>query len=244
MIRAREKVRLAKAGEQPGFFGMGKYDADVYYLDIRRRAAVLKAKLLKEESRREIHRTQRSKSRLRTISIAGYTSAGKTSLFNILTGESKTVGQGLFTTLSTFTRAIALGSNKVLISDTVGFVSKLPPYMIDAFKSTLNELVYSALVLLILDASEPATDMKRKLASSIRILSELNVHMSRVIFVINKIDLVSADDLDVRLQELRRDQPNAYTVCLSAKTSDNIDDLKVLIKELLYPSLANFKVPS
>lgn len=244
MIRAREKVRLAKAGEQPGFFGMGKYDADVYYLDIRRRAAVLKAKLIKEESRREIHRTQRSKSRLRTISIAGYTSAGKTSLFNILTGESKTVGQGLFTTLSTFTRAIALGSNKVLVSDTVGFVSKLPPYMIDAFKSTLNELVYSALVLLILDASEPETDMKRKLASSIRILSELNVPMSRVIFVFNKIDLVSADDLDVRLQELRRDQPNAYTVCLSAKTSENIDDLKVLIKEFLYPSVANFEVPS
>jgi GTPase len=81
--------------------------------------------------------------------------------------------------------------------------------------------------------------MKRKLASSIRILSELNVPMSRVMFVFNKIDLVSADELDVKLQGLRRDQPNSYTVCLSAKTSVNIGDLKSLINELLYPSLVN-----
>src|ERR671925_1232885 len=116
MIRAREKVRLAKAGEQPGFLGMGKYDADVYFLDINKRATVLKKKLEREEKRRELHRIQRSKAGLYTISIAGYTSAGKTTLFNTLTGESKVAGQGLFTTLSTSTRAIDLNDRKILVS--------------------------------------------------------------------------------------------------------------------------------
>src|ERR671929_510249 len=143
MVRAREKVRLAKMGEQPGLFGMGKYDADIYYLDINKRAAVLKKKLEREEKRRDLHRVQRLKAGLSTVSIAGYTSAGKTTLFNILTGESKNTGQGLFSTLSTFTRAMKLNTRKVLVSDTVGFISKLPAYMIDAFKSTLHELTHS-----------------------------------------------------------------------------------------------------
>jgi GTP-binding protein HflX len=238
MIRAREKVRLAKAGEQPGFLGMGKYNADVYYLDIKKRAGALKAKLLKEESRKEIHRSQRLKSGLRTISIAGYTSAGKTTLFNTLTGELKTIGHGLFTTLSTLTRAVNVGDDKVLLSDTVGFVSKLPHYMIDAFKSTLNELVYSDLVLLVLDASEPVEDMKRKLATSTQVLNELNVQMSKVILVINKIDLVSASDLVTKLQFLEIDQSyaNTSTICVSAKNRDSITQLMALIEELLFAS--------
>jgi GTP-binding protein HflX len=238
MIRAREKVRLAKAGEQPGFLGIGKYNADVYYLDIKKRAGALKAKLLKEESRKEIHRSQRLKSGLRTISIAGYTSAGKTTLFNTLTGELKTIGHGLFTTLSTLTRAVNVGDDKVLLSDTVGFVSKLPHYMIDAFKSTLNELVYSDLVLLVLDASEPVEDMKRKLATSTQVLNELNVQMSKVILVINKIDLVSASDLVTKLQFLEIDQSyaNTSTICVSAKNRDSITQLMALIEELLFAS--------
>jgi GTP-binding protein HflX len=236
MIRAREKVRLAKAGEQPGFLGMGKYNADVYYLDIKKRAGALKAKLLKEESRKEIHRSQRLKSGLRTISIAGYTSAGKTTLFNTLTGELKTVGHGLFTTLSTLTRAVNVGDDKILLSDTVGFVSKLPHYMIDAFKSTLNELVYSDLVLLVLDASEPVEDMKRKLTTSTQVLNELNVQMSKVILVINKTDLVSAADLATKIHFLEIDQSYANISYVSAKNSDNIMQLMALIGELLFAS--------
>src|SRR5919199_5160018 len=154
MARAREMVRLARAGEQPGFFGMGKYDAEVYFLDIKKRAGYLKRKLEREKTRRELHRIQRSKVHLCTISIAGYTSTGKTTLFNALTGGSKIAGQGIFTTLSTSTRAINLKCGKVLVSDTVGFISKLPAYMIDAFESTLQELTHSSLVLLLLDISQ------------------------------------------------------------------------------------------
>src|SRR5919199_264305 len=168
MARAREKVSLAKRGEQPGFYGLGKYEADVYYLDIRKRAALLKKKLEREEKRRQLHRNQRAKAGLPTISLAGYTSAGKTTLFNALTGEAKITGQGVFTTLSTFTRAIDLqDKHKVLLNDTVGFISKLPAYMIEAFKSTLDELTYASLVLLVLDISEEVDEIDRKLASSL-----------------------------------------------------------------------------
>jgi GTPase len=171
MVRAREKVRLARAGEQPGFFGMGKYDADVYFLDIKKRSAILKKKLEREEKRRELFRNQRSRAGLPTISIAGYTSAGKTTLFNTLTGESKMEGKEVFTTLSTFTRAINLKNDKkLLISDTVGFISKLPAYMIDAFKSTLQDITYSDLVLLVVDISQSIEEIKKKLDSSIHIL--------------------------------------------------------------------------
>ena len=235
MVRAREKVRLAKIGEQPGFFGMGKYDADIYYLDINKRAAVLKKKLEREEKRRDLHRVQRSKAGLSIISIAGYTSAGKTTLFNTLTGESKNAGQGLFTTLSTFTRAMKFNTRKVLVSDTVGFISKLPPYMIDAFKSTLHELTHSNLILLVLDISQSIEEIGRKLDSCIYIMNELGVPMTKVLYVLNKVDLISIDDAFDKSEYLGIPDSKKHILPVSAKTGFNITQLKNLISLLVFP---------
>jgi len=235
MVRAREKVRLAKIGEQPGFFGMGKYDADIYYLDINKRAAVLKKKLEREEKRRDLHRVQRSKAGLSIISIAGYTSAGKTTLFNTLTGESKNAGQGLFTTLSTFTRAMKFNTRKVLVSDTVGFISKLPPYMIDAFKSTLHELTHSNLILLVLDISQSIEEIGRKLYSCIHIMNELGVPMTKVLYVLNKVDLISIDDAFDKSEYLGIPDSKKHILPVSAKTGFNITQLKNLISLLVFP---------
>ena len=232
MVRARDKVRLAKKGEQPGFFGMGKYDADVFFLDIKRHAALLKKKLEREERRRTLYRIQRSKTGLQTISIAGYTSAGKTTLFNALTGESKDVGREMFTTLSTYTRAICVQNIKFLLSDTVGFISKLPAYMIDAFRSTLNELTYSALILLVLDISEPIQEIKRKYDSSIRVLNELGVPVSKVFYVLNKTDLINGFENVVEkingLDMINKD----CAMPVSAKSGFNIRKLKEMMVEL------------
>jgi GTP-binding protein HflX len=227
MVRAREKVRLARAGEQPGFFGMGKYDADVYYLDIKKRSAILKKKLEREETRRELFRIQRSRAGLPTISIAGYTSAGKTTLFNTLTGESKMEGKEVFTTLSTFTRAISLKNDqKLLISDTVGFISKLPAYMIDAFKSTLQDITYSDLVLLVVDISQPIEEIKKKLDSSIHIMNELKVPMTKVLYVMNKVDMTNLENAYDKCDKLGFLPFEPYVVLVSAKTYFNIDKLK------------------
>src|ERR671924_1307530 len=233
LTRARDKVRLARAGEQPGFYGLGKYEADIYFLDIRRHISILKKKLEKEGTRRQLHRNQRAKAGLPTVSLAGYTSAGKTTLFNKLTGETKVTGQGVFTTLSTFTRAIDLQDGKVLLNDTVGFISKLPAYMIDAFKSTLDELTYARLVLLVLDISEPADEIKRKFDSSLAVINEFEVPDTKIIYVLNKVDLTTVEDAFNKANQLDiLDSQRMFVV--SAKTSYNIDQLKNLITSILF----------
>jgi GTP-binding protein HflX len=234
MARAREKVRLARAGEQPGFYGLGKYEADIYFLDIRRRAAMLKKKLEKEEKRRQLHRSQRAKAGLPTISLAGYTSAGKTTLFNKLTGETKVTGQGLFTTLSTFTRAIDLRGGRVLLNDTVGFISKLPAYMIDAFKSTLDELTYASLVLLVIDTSEPIDETKRKFEGSLDVIKEFEVPDTQIIYVLNKVDRTTVEDSFNKANQLGILDDSRRMIAVSAKTGYNIDHLKNLISAILF----------
>ncbi|HYZ50929.1 MAG TPA: GTPase, partial [Nitrososphaeraceae archaeon] len=193
----------------------------------------LKKKLEKEEKRRSLHRTQRSRAGLPTVSIAGYTSAGKTTLFNKLTGETKITGQGLFTTLTTSTRALKLNHRKMLVSDTVGFINKLPAYMIDAFKSTLHELTHSALILLVLDISEPVDDLARKLSSSINLMNELEVPMTRVIYLLNKADLVSNDDAINKSLCLGILDSKKHVLSVSAKTGLNIAQLRSLVLVLV-----------
>jgi GTP-binding protein HflX len=233
MARARDKVRLARGGEQPGFYGLGKYEADIYYLDIRKRAAILKKKLEKEVTRRQLHRNQRARAGLSTVSLAGYTSAGKTTLFNALTGESKITGQGVFTTLSTFTRAIDIQGDKVLLNDTVGFISKLPAYMIDAFKSTLEELTYARIILLVLDIDEPISSIAKKLQSSVEVINEFEVPTTRIIYVLNKVDLTTTEDAfdkagQLGILDTRRVLP------VSSKTGYNVNELKNLIRSMLF----------
>src|SRR5919107_251144 len=233
MARARDKVRLARAGEQPGFYGLGKYEADIYFLDIRRRAAMLKKKLEKEESRRQLHRNQRAKIGLPTVSLAGYTSVGKTTLFNKMTGETKVTGQGTFTTLSTFTRAIDLQGGKVLLNDTIGFISKLPPYMIDAFKSTHDELAYASLALLVLDISEPVDEIRRKFESSRDVINEFEVPDTKIIYVLNKADLTTVEDAYQKADQLGI-LDSKRLLAVSSKTGYNIDQLKNLITSILF----------
>lgn len=233
MARAREKVRLARAGEQPGFYGLGKYEADIYFLDIRKRAAVLKKKLEKEETRRQLHRNQRTRAGLPTVSLAGYTSAGKTTLFNKLTGEAKATDKQIFITLSTFTRAIDLHGDKVLLNDTVGFISKLPAYMIDAFKSTLDELTYASLVLLVIDISEPIEEVARKYDSSLDVINEFKVPATKIIHVLNKVDLTTIEDAFDKAGQLGI-LDTKRVIPVSAKTGYNINQLKNLIRTVLF----------
>jgi GTP-binding protein HflX len=226
-------VRLARAGEQPGFFGLGKYEADVYVLDIKRHIVILKKKLEKEEKRRQLHRTNRTRSGLPTVSLAGYTSAGKTTLFNMMTCEGKITGQGLFTTLSTFTRAVQLHGEKVLLNDTVGFVSKLPAYMIDAFKSTLDELKYANLVVLVIDISEPIEEIALKYHSSLDVINEFEVPATKIIYVLNKVDLTGAEDAFDKAGQLGI-LDTKRVIPVSASTGHNIGQLKDMIGLMLF----------
>lgn len=230
-VRIRDKVRLAKLGEQPGFFGLGKYDADVYSLDIRKRISSLKRKLEKEERKREMHRTRRAKSGLPMISIAGYTSAGKTTLFNRLTGETKQTGHGMFTTLSTYTRSFNINTKRLLVSDTIGFISNIPPYMIDAFKSTLNEMTFSDMTLLVVDGSDPLGVICEKIQSSRTVLNELMVPMAKVYYLFNKADRIESHDLFVKglIKSKIFDPGTCDFMLISSKTGYNIEKLQSLL---------------
>jgi GTPase len=233
IVRVKEKSRLAKLGEQPGFFGLGKYDADVHILDIKKRTALLKKKLQAEEKKRALHRIQRLSDNLPLISLTGYTSAGKTSLFNMLSSENKETSTKLFTTLTTFTRASEIEGRKVLVSDTIGFISKLPPYMIEAFKSTLSELNYANIILLIIDFSDDVPIIKKKLKSSLEILSKLQISFQKCILVLNKIDMVKTNEIKDKITELNVNENMNQIIPISAQMGYNLPELKKLISKQL-----------
>jgi GTP-binding protein HflX len=238
MSRAKDMVRLARSGEQPGFFGLGKYEADVYFLDIRKRAAILKKKLEKEQTRRQLYRASRAKAGLPTVSLAGYTSAGKTTLFNRLTSETKDTGRGVFTTLSTYTRALEFANGqKILLNDTVGFISKLPAYMIDAFKSTLEELKFASLVLLVMDASDSLDVFERKFVASRDVISEFEVPETKIIYVLNKADITSENEAFDKADKLGLSDRNRL-ILVSAKTCFNINNLRNMIRESIFANTA------
>ncbi|MDX1595677.1 MAG: GTPase HflX [Nitrosopumilaceae archaeon] len=232
MGRAKEKVRLAKMGEQPGFMGVGKFEVDVYYNDIRNRMNTVKAKLVKAGKQRDLHRQGRKRLGFKTISLAGYTSAGKTTLFNRLTGEFREESTELFTTLSTTTRRVDIEEQAYLISDTVGFISKLPAYMIEAFKSTLEELIYTDVVIAVIDISDKKTDLHKKYKSCLHTLTQLGVEKNRLLFALNKADIISDDELKDKVKFLNLDK-NERWINVSAKTGKNIMNLKKLIKNII-----------
>jgi GTP-binding protein HflX len=225
MSRAKEKVRLAKMGEQPGFMGIGKFEVDVYYNDIKNRMAGIKSKLVKSSKQRALHRQARNRIGFKTISLAGYTSAGKTTLFNLLTGENREESPKLFTTLSTTTRKMKLQDLEVLISDTVGFISRLPAYMIEAFRSTLEELVYTDVVLVVIDISDPILELQKKFKSCISTLDEIGVNKDKMIFALNKSDLISEDQVLEKVNQLGL-AGNKKWLPISSITKYNIHKLK------------------
>lgn len=232
MSRAKEKVRLAKQGEQPGFLGIGKFEVDVYYNDIKHRMETVKSKLEKAGKQRQLHRQSRKRVGLKTISLAGYTSAGKSTLFNKLTGEERPKGKELFTTLTTSIRRITINQKVFLISDTVGFISKLPAYIIEAFKSTLEELLYSEIIIVVIDISDPRFDLKKKFKSCKKTLNEIGVDPDKIIFALNKADLIQQKKILEKAEYLGLNEGKRW-VSVSAKTGQNTKQLKELIKNIL-----------
>ncbi|MCL4436316.1 MAG: GTPase HflX [Thaumarchaeota archaeon] len=238
MPRARQNVRLSVKGEQQGLSGIGEYAVDVRFRALKKQMVSIKAKLREAEKRRDLYRSQRQKLNMPLVSLVGYTSSGKTTLFNRMTDEDKEVASSLFTTLGTTTRTVSLpDSTKILLSDTVGFISRLPTYMIEAFKSTLEELNYANVVLLVVDASESPYDISIKYSTCLTTLKELKVAASKVITVLNKSDIASKANID-EAKDIVRDSP--HTV-ISAKCGDGTRLLKNLIMQNVKPAPRGYR---
>jgi len=229
--RAKEKVKLAKRGEQPGFMGLGAYQVDVYYDTIKRQIHHIKSRLKTVGKKRSLHRKRRLELGYSIISLAGYTNAGKSSLFNALAKEEVRVGEGLFTTLSTTTRAVSLSNKKVLLTDTVGFIDRLPLTLIEAFHSTLEETIFSDLILLVVDMSEAQEDIENKLNVCLDTIQTIGATGIPIVTVLNKIDLLEGQELERKLAILKRLVHNPVPV--SALLGTNVSLLQREVISLL-----------
>ena len=231
LVRAREKVRLARLGEQPGFRGLGKYEVDVYYESIRRQIHRIE-RLLAELRRKRAIRWQRYLSPyFSTVSLAGYTNAGKSTLFTALTGREAPVGPEPFTTISAKSRLAKFADKKAILIDTVGFIRDLPLALIESFRATLEETIYADVILLVVDVNEPKPAVLEKLDCCIGTLKSIKAWHDSVVTAVNKIDLLSQPDLERKLRAIKRVAPNPVPV--SALYEINLEELKWMISSLL-----------
>jgi GTP-binding protein HflX len=231
LTQAKERVRLAKKEEQPGFMGLGAYEVDVYYQSVKREVHTIRKKLRKTRAIRILHRSRREELGFMSISLAGYTKAGKSSLFNALAEETVPVDAALFTTLSTTTRLVTFSKKQFLLTDTVGFIDRLPLTLIEAFRSTLEETIYSDLILLIVDASEDMELIEKKLGTCLETIERIGASGVPVITVLNKVDLIPEAELQHKLQELKDKATTIVPVSALYKT--NLEQLKQGILGLL-----------
>ncbi len=242
LAHAKEKVRLAKREEQPGFMGLGVYEVDVYHETVQRQVHTIQEKLAKIRKKRRIHRKQRQKLGFSSISLAGYTYAGKSTLFNSLVHESVPTGKGLFTTLSTTTRVVELSGKNVLLTDTVGFIDRLPLTLVEAFQSTLEETIFSDLILLIVDGSENFSEIERKVVTSLNTIQEIGANGIPMVTALNKTDLLAEHEVQ-RLTDMVKNLTH-NVVPISALHGRNVNLLKQeLVKNLANYVRATFSVP-
>jgi len=242
LTQAKERVRLAKKGEQPGFMGLGAYEVDVYYESVKREVHAIRRKLKKIREKRVLHRRRREELGFTSISLAGYTKAGKSSLFNALAEETVPVDAALFTTLSTTTRLVKFSKKEFLLTDTVGFIDRLPLTLIEAFHSTLEETIYSDLILLLVDAGESMNIIEKKLMTCLETIDRIGASGVPVITVLNKIDLIPETEVP---QKIRKLEEKATTlVPISALYKINLERLKQEILKILKNYVrATFTIP-
>ena len=242
LTQAKERVRLAKRGEQPGFMGLGAYEVDVYYESVKRGVHAIRRKLKKIRAKRFLHRERRTELGFASISLAGYTKAGKSSLFNALAEEAVPVDTALFTTLSTTTRLVTFSKKKFLLTDTVGFIDRLPLTLMEAFRSTLEETIFSDLILLMVDASETDYVIEKKLSTCLDTIEHIGVAGIPTITVLNKIDLISEEEIRRKMGSLK--DKVTTLVPISALDCTNVEELKKeIVKELGNYVRASFTVP-
>ena len=216
---------LSRLGGGIGTRGPGEKKLEIDRRLIHDRISVLKEELEDVKRHREVQRKQREGSGTLTLAIVGYTNAGKSTLLNKLTQAGILAEDKLFATLDPTTRALTLpGGEKVLLTDTVGFIRKLPHHLIDAFKSTLEEAKYSDVILHVVDCSNPQMDMQMHVVYET--LRQLEVQGKDIVTVFNKIDRM---DADVTCRDPKAD----FRVKISAKTGEGLDELLETIENIL-----------
>lgn len=214
-------VDLSRQGGGIGTRGPGETKLETDKRILREKISNLEARLREMEHNRSIMRAQRDRSGLVKIAVVGYTNAGKSTLLNLLTGANVLSEDKLFATLDPTTRKMNLPSGEtVLLTDTVGFIRKLPHHLVKAFKSTLDEVKYADILMIVSDSSDPELDEHIKVTEEV--ISELGAIDKPRIYVYNKCDLANA------LPSVNKDNKSAV---ISARNNLGIDNLLYLVED-------------
>ena len=216
---------LSRLGGGIGTRGPGETKLEIDRRRIHDRISQLKSELEQVQRHRELSRQQREKSHTLRAAIVGYTNAGKSTLLNRLTGAGILAEDKLFATLDPTTRNYRLpDGQEILLTDTVGFIRKLPHHLVEAFKSTLEEAKYCDIILHVVDSSNPQMDVQMYVVYDT--LKQLGVEDKEFITLFNKIDQVEGDPV---LRDMQAD----HQLKISAKTGEGLDQLTELLESIL-----------
>lgn len=219
-----------------GARGPGETQLELDRRKLDKRVHLLKERLEKLKHQRDVQRRSRNRSGVFSVSIVGYTNAGKSTLFNRLTKSSVYVANQLFATLDTTSRRMyAEGEGEIVVSDTVGFIRHLPHGLVAAFRSTLEETIQADLLLHVVDASNPNRD--DQVAEVNKVLVEINAGEIPQLLVLNKVDLADM------LPGVERDEYGRITrIFLSAKSGAGLDELRLALSEARDARLAAVQI--
>lgn len=216
---------LSRLGGGIGTRGPGEKKLEMDRRLITDRIAALRRELEEVQRHRDLIRQKRKKGQLKVCAIVGYTNAGKSTLLNVTTGADVLEEDQLFATLDPTTRILNLpGGQQILLTDTVGFIRKLPHHLIEAFKSTLEEARYADIIIHVVDSSSP--QMERQMQVVYETLKQLGVEEKTVITLFNKQDMVSEE-------KIFRDSRADYVLKISAKYHEGLESLRALLEEIL-----------
>jgi GTP-binding protein HflX len=213
-------THLERLGAGIGTRGPGESQIETDRRLARDRIAALKRKLADVKGSRATMRAERERAHLPQVALAGYTNAGKSTLLNALTGADVGVRDRLFHTLDPTTRSLEIGGRRYLLTDTVGFIRKLPHQLVDAFGATLEETRLADLVLHVVDAGAPEDELEEMLKAVDDVLDDIGAGERPRLLVLNKADLLDDD----RRRELGFRHPGA--VLVSAVTGEGLDELR------------------
>jgi GTP-binding protein HflX len=202
----------------------------------RDRITALRRRLEGVERNRAVMRARRERAALPAVALAGYTNAGKSTLLNALTGAGVGVGERLFHTLDPTTRSFTEDGRRYLLTDTVGFIRKLPHQLVEAFKATLEETVLAELILHVVDGSEPEAQRAASIAAADAVLEEIGAGAKPRLLVLNKIDLL---DEDARRELALRHRD---AVVVSAETGEGLQRLRSRVAELIRETLVEVEL--
>lgn len=228
--------QLSRTGGGIGTRGPGETKLETDRRHIRRRIAELKAEIAEVARQRQLYRERRKKTGTFQISLVGYTNAGKSTLLRQLTGTDTLVEDRLFATLDPLSRSMKLPDGKeVVVSDTVGFIRRLPHALVAAFRATLEEVCDADLILHVVDSASPYRDEQMRVVE--QVLEELDAHRKERLVVFNKTDLLSPDQTDMLVWE-------GDFVRVSAYNADDMERLKRAVQSKLETDELVFCVPA